>query len=72
MVATTYKYNSTDKGKRTSWLKNFEDEEERSSPSFDEQEAIRLQAQFDEEEMIVREKEEVNAALIAQWMNIKD
>ncbi|GJS81814.1 hypothetical protein Tco_0748355, partial [Tanacetum coccineum] len=34
---------------------------------FDEQEAIRLQAQFDEEERIAREKEEANASLIAQW-----
>ncbi|GJW22614.1 retrovirus-related pol polyprotein from transposon TNT 1-94 [Tanacetum coccineum] len=33
---------------------------------FDEQEAIRLQAQFDEEERIAREKEEDNAALITQ------
>ncbi|GKD59379.1 hypothetical protein Tco_1296888, partial [Tanacetum coccineum] len=33
---------------------------------FDEQEAIRLQAQFDEEERISIEKEEVNATLIAQ------
>ncbi|GJS84886.1 retrovirus-related pol polyprotein from transposon TNT 1-94 [Tanacetum coccineum] len=32
---------------------------------FDEQEAIRLQAQFNEEERIAREKEEANAALIA-------
>ncbi|GKC13907.1 hypothetical protein Tco_1010689 [Tanacetum coccineum] len=39
---------------------------------FDEQEAIRLQAQFDEEERIVREKEEVNIALIAQWNDIQD
>ncbi|GKA34231.1 hypothetical protein Tco_0720660, partial [Tanacetum coccineum] len=39
---------------------------------FDEQEAIRLQAQFDEEERIVREKEEANAALIAQWNDIQD
>ncbi|GKB53408.1 hypothetical protein Tco_0904161 [Tanacetum coccineum] len=39
---------------------------------FDEQEAIRLQAQFDEEERIAREKEEVNAALIAQWNDIQD
>ncbi|GJV09655.1 reverse transcriptase domain-containing protein [Tanacetum coccineum] len=39
---------------------------------FDEQEAIRLQAQFDKEERIAREKEEVNAALIAQWNDIKD
>ncbi|GKB30624.1 hypothetical protein Tco_0870025 [Tanacetum coccineum] len=33
---------------------------------FDEQEAIRLQAQFDEEERTAREKEELNDALIAQ------
>ncbi|GKE15237.1 hypothetical protein Tco_1422814 [Tanacetum coccineum] len=39
---------------------------------FDEQEAIRLQAQFDEEERITREKEESNAALIAQWNDIQD
>ncbi|GKE69545.1 hypothetical protein Tco_1527617 [Tanacetum coccineum] len=37
---------------------------------FDEQEAIRLQAQFDEEERNAREKEEANAALIAQWNDI--
>ncbi|GKD26952.1 hypothetical protein Tco_1233166 [Tanacetum coccineum] len=39
---------------------------------FDEQEAIRLQAQFDEEEMIAREKEEDNVALIVQWNDIQD
>ncbi|GJY30386.1 hypothetical protein Tco_0413881 [Tanacetum coccineum] len=39
---------------------------------FDEQEAIRLQAQFDEEERTAREKEEVNDALIAQWNDIQD
>ncbi|GJX15291.1 hypothetical protein Tco_0207049 [Tanacetum coccineum] len=35
-------------------------------------EAIRIQAQFDEEERITREKEEANAALIAQWNDIQD
>ncbi|GKB74804.1 hypothetical protein Tco_0936216 [Tanacetum coccineum] len=39
---------------------------------FDEQEAIRLQAQFDEEERIAREKEEANVALIAQCNDIQD
>ncbi|GJT96178.1 putative ribonuclease H-like domain-containing protein [Tanacetum coccineum] len=39
---------------------------------FDEQEALRLQAQFDEEARIAREKEEANAALIAQWNDIQD
>ncbi|GJY87576.1 hypothetical protein Tco_0502204 [Tanacetum coccineum] len=46
---------------------------------FDKQEAIRLQAQFDEEDKIVREKEEItrekeeaNAALIAQWNDIQE
>ncbi|GJR93390.1 putative ribonuclease H-like domain-containing protein [Tanacetum coccineum] len=33
---------------------------------FDKQEALRLHAQFDEEDRIAREKEEANAALIAQ------
>ncbi|GKG63071.1 hypothetical protein Tco_0638718, partial [Tanacetum coccineum] len=33
---------------------------------------LRLQAQFDEEDMIAREKEEANAALIAQWNDIQD
>ncbi|GJX30916.1 hypothetical protein Tco_0240771 [Tanacetum coccineum] len=37
---------------------------------FDKQEAIRLQAQFDEEDRIAREKEEANVALIAQWNDI--
>ncbi|GKA59377.1 hypothetical protein Tco_0758690 [Tanacetum coccineum] len=39
---------------------------------FDEQEAIRLQSQFDEEERIARKKEEANVALIAQWNDIQD
>ncbi|GJW35549.1 uncharacterized mitochondrial protein-like protein [Tanacetum coccineum] len=39
---------------------------------FDEQEAIRIQAQFDEEERIAREKEEANDALIAQRNDIQD
>ncbi|GJT58339.1 hypothetical protein Tco_0993393 [Tanacetum coccineum] len=39
---------------------------------FDEQEAIKLQAQFDEEERISREKEEANDALITQWNDIHD
>ncbi|GJU56202.1 retrovirus-related pol polyprotein from transposon TNT 1-94 [Tanacetum coccineum] len=39
---------------------------------FDEQEVIRLQAQFDDEERITREKEEANATLIAQWNDIQD
>ncbi|GJZ38569.1 hypothetical protein Tco_0585132 [Tanacetum coccineum] len=39
---------------------------------FDKQKAIRLQAQFDVEDTIVREKEEANAALITQWNDIQD
>ncbi|GJT97392.1 hypothetical protein Tco_1092910 [Tanacetum coccineum] len=38
----------------------------------DEQEAIRLQAQFDEEAKVVREKEEANVVLVAQWDDIQD
>ncbi|GJS44212.1 hypothetical protein Tco_0569255 [Tanacetum coccineum] len=39
---------------------------------FDEQEAIRLQAQFDKEERIAREKEKANVVLTAQWNDIQD
>ncbi|GKD31061.1 hypothetical protein Tco_1241839 [Tanacetum coccineum] len=39
---------------------------------FDEQEAIRLQAQFDKEARVAREKEEVNVVLVAQWNDIQD
>ncbi|GJR52233.1 putative ribonuclease H-like domain-containing protein [Tanacetum coccineum] len=39
---------------------------------FAKQEAIRLQAQFDEEERLKREKEEANASLISQWNDIQD
>ncbi|GKE94407.1 hypothetical protein Tco_1579262, partial [Tanacetum coccineum] len=35
--------------------------------SFDEQEAIRLQAEFDEEERLTREKDESNVALTEEW-----
>ncbi|GJS39449.1 hypothetical protein Tco_0564492 [Tanacetum coccineum] len=48
----------------------FQDKEEQIKKKdqvlFDKQEALRLQAQFDEEDRIAREKEEVNAALTAQ------
>ncbi|GKB37740.1 hypothetical protein Tco_0882682, partial [Tanacetum coccineum] len=40
--------------------------------SFVQQEAMRLQAEFDEEARIAREKEEVNVALIAQWNDTQD
>nr|GEZ27969.1 hypothetical protein [Tanacetum cinerariifolium] len=39
--------------------------------SFDQQEAIRLQAELDEEERLAREKEEANATLIEEWNDIK-
>ncbi|GJW49935.1 hypothetical protein Tco_0091286 [Tanacetum coccineum] len=39
---------------------------------FDEQEAIKLHDQFDEEARIAKEKEKANAALIAQWNDIQD
>ncbi|GJX07558.1 ribonuclease H-like domain-containing protein [Tanacetum coccineum] len=38
--------------------------------SFDEQEAIRLQAEFDEEVRLAREKDEANVALIEEWNGI--
>ncbi|GJX42274.1 hypothetical protein Tco_0257264 [Tanacetum coccineum] len=39
--------------------------------SFDEQEAIRLQAEFDEEVRLAREKDEANVALIEEWNDIQ-
>ncbi|GJZ55837.1 hypothetical protein Tco_0611030 [Tanacetum coccineum] len=39
--------------------------------SFDEETAKRLQAEFDEEERLAREKEEVNAALTEEWDGIQ-
>ncbi|GJT15734.1 ribonuclease H-like domain-containing protein [Tanacetum coccineum] len=39
--------------------------------SFDEQEAIRLQAEFDEEERLPREKDEANVALTKEWDDIQ-
>ncbi|GJV69793.1 hypothetical protein Tco_1485302 [Tanacetum coccineum] len=39
--------------------------------SIDEQEAIRLQAEFDEEERLAREKDEANVALTGEWDNIQ-
>ncbi|GJU12258.1 hypothetical protein Tco_1134654 [Tanacetum coccineum] len=39
--------------------------------SFDEQEAIRLQAEFDEEERLAREKNEANIALTKEWNDIQ-
>ncbi|GJW12997.1 putative ribonuclease H-like domain-containing protein [Tanacetum coccineum] len=39
--------------------------------SFDEQEAIRLQAEFDEEERIAREKDEANVTLTDEWNDIQ-
>ncbi|GKD44364.1 hypothetical protein Tco_1269009 [Tanacetum coccineum] len=38
--------------------------------SFDEQEAIRLQAEFDKEERLAREKDEANIALTEEWNDI--
>ncbi|GKD49274.1 hypothetical protein Tco_1278250 [Tanacetum coccineum] len=38
---------------------------------FDEQEAIRLQAEFDEEERLAREKDEANVALTEEWDDIQ-
>ncbi|GJX03744.1 hypothetical protein Tco_0189660 [Tanacetum coccineum] len=39
--------------------------------SFDQQEAIRLQAEFDEEERQAREKDEANIALTKEWNDIQ-
>ncbi|GKF31366.1 hypothetical protein Tco_0101164, partial [Tanacetum coccineum] len=47
-------------------------EEERSSISFDEQEAMRFQAEFDKEVRLAREKDEANVSLIEEWNDIQD
>ncbi|GJR57080.1 hypothetical protein Tco_1499242 [Tanacetum coccineum] len=39
--------------------------------SFDKQEAIRLQAEFDEEERLAREKDEANVTLTEEWDDIQ-
>ncbi|GJX23365.1 hypothetical protein Tco_0227810 [Tanacetum coccineum] len=39
--------------------------------SYDQQEAMRLQAEFDEEARIAREKEEANVSLIEEWNDIQ-
>ncbi|GKD13007.1 hypothetical protein Tco_1197414 [Tanacetum coccineum] len=39
--------------------------------SFDQQEAIRLQAEFDKEERLSREKDEANIALTEEWNEIQ-
>ncbi|GKE70047.1 hypothetical protein Tco_1528119 [Tanacetum coccineum] len=39
--------------------------------SFDEQEAIRLQAKFDEDERLAREKHKANVALTEEWNDIQ-
>ncbi|GKB33329.1 hypothetical protein Tco_0872730 [Tanacetum coccineum] len=39
--------------------------------NFDEQETIRLQAEFDKEERLAREKDEANAALTKEWNDIQ-
>ncbi|GJV96313.1 putative ribonuclease H-like domain-containing protein [Tanacetum coccineum] len=39
--------------------------------SFDEQEAIKLQAEFDEEERLAREQDEANVALTKEWDDIQ-
>ncbi|GJU15945.1 hypothetical protein Tco_1143911 [Tanacetum coccineum] len=39
--------------------------------SFDEQEAIRLQAEFDEDERLAREKDKANVALTKEWDDIR-
>ncbi|GJT49493.1 hypothetical protein Tco_0975650 [Tanacetum coccineum] len=68
-TTATTKIPSKDKGKGTMVEEPLK-MKKKDQVLFDEQEAIRLQAQFNEEESIAREKEEDNAALIAQWNDI--
>ncbi|GKD07218.1 hypothetical protein Tco_1186903, partial [Tanacetum coccineum] len=48
-----------------------EPNEKKDQIRFDEQEAIRLQAEFDEEVRLSREKYEANVALIEEWNDIQ-
>ncbi|GKC36117.1 hypothetical protein Tco_1048501 [Tanacetum coccineum] len=67
---TTTTIPSKDKGKgimvEETWKMKKKDQ-----ISFNEQEAIRLQAEFDEEVRLVREKDEANVALIEEWNDIQ-
>ncbi|GJW84430.1 hypothetical protein Tco_0157575, partial [Tanacetum coccineum] len=69
-TTTTTTIPSKDKGKGIT-VKEPLKMKKKDQISFDEQEAIRLQAEFDKEVRLAREKDEANIALIEEWNDIQ-
>ncbi|GJY04902.1 hypothetical protein Tco_0370842 [Tanacetum coccineum] len=69
-TTTTTTIPSKDKGKGI-MVKEPLKMKKKDQINFDEQEAIRLQAEFDEEARLTREKDEANVALIEEWNYIQ-
>ncbi|GJY14464.1 putative ribonuclease H-like domain-containing protein [Tanacetum coccineum] len=67
---TTTTIPSKDKGKGI-MVEEPSNMKKKDQISFDEQEAIRLQAEFDKEVRLAREKDEANVALIKEWNDIQ-
>ncbi|GKD41893.1 hypothetical protein Tco_1266538 [Tanacetum coccineum] len=70
IITTTTTIPSNDKGKGIMVEEPLQ-MKKKDQISFDEQEAIRLQAEFDEEVRLAREKYEANVALIEEWNDIQ-
>ncbi|GJV36466.1 putative ribonuclease H-like domain-containing protein [Tanacetum coccineum] len=69
-ITTTITIPSKDKGKGI-MVEEPAKMKKKDQISFDEQEAIRLQAEFDEEVRLTREKDEANVALTKEWNDIQ-
>ncbi|GJW60595.1 hypothetical protein Tco_0109930 [Tanacetum coccineum] len=69
-TTTTTTISSKDKGKGI-MVKEPLKMKKKYQISFDEQEAIRLQVEFDEEVRLVKEKDKANVALIEEWNDIQ-
>ncbi|GJU43461.1 putative ribonuclease H-like domain-containing protein [Tanacetum coccineum] len=69
-ITTTTTIPSKDKGKGIMVEEPLQ-MKKKDQISFDEQEAIRLQAEFDEEVRLAREKDEANIALTEEWNDIQ-
>ncbi|GKE28264.1 hypothetical protein Tco_1443648 [Tanacetum coccineum] len=69
-ITTTITIPSKDKGKCI-MVEEPTKMKKKDQISFDEQEAIRLQAEFDEEDRLAREKNEANVALTKEWNDIQ-
>ncbi|GJX13207.1 putative ribonuclease H-like domain-containing protein [Tanacetum coccineum] len=69
-IITTTTIPSKDKGKGIMFEEPLK-MKKKDQISFDEQEAIRLQAEFDEKVRLAREKDEANVALIEEWNDIQ-